>query len=215
MTPKPSVMLSFCHPGTVRTEFMMSVIKATDKDGSPVAQICDMFSGPVLTITRCDQARVFLESPCEWLFMVDTDMVFSPKTLPALLTQADPETRPIVGGVAMTLVEGELRPSMYLVRREPTFGFSPLKEWPKDSLFRVDATGCACLLVHRSVFKKLSEHNPDDEGFWFTEMMVDRVALGEDFSFCLRCAMAEIPIFVHGGIQVGHMKPLMLGNVKP
>lgn len=37
--------------------------------------------------------------------------------------------------------------------------------------------------------------------------------MGEDLTFCLRCAAAGIPVHVHTGVQVGHMKSVMLGNV--
>jgi hypothetical protein len=46
-------------------------------------------------------------------------------------------------------------------------------------------------------------------------MIVDGRQQGEDLSFCLRCAMAEIPVYVHTGVQVGHMKAVQLGQVSP
>jgi hypothetical protein len=32
-------------------------------------------------------------------------------------------------------------------------------------------------------------------------------------TFCLRAAAAGIPVHVHTGVQVGHIKPQMLGKV--
>lgn len=206
----------FCHPGEVRTEFMMSVLHAA-KPGGPISQVKDHAAGPVLTIARSDMARDFMKTDCDWLWFVDTDMVFTPRTLPALLKWADPVQRPVVGALCMAIANKELRPTMYLVQREPSFGFAPCDPdgYPKDKLVRVDATGCACLLIHRTVFDRLTKQNPDDENLWFTEMVVDGVALGEDLSFSLRLAMAEIPLFVHTGIKVGHIKPIKLGDVSP
>jgi GT2 family glycosyltransferase len=37
--------------------------------------------------------------------------------------------------------------------------------------------------------------------------------MGEDMTFCLRAAAAGIPVHVATGVQVGHMKPGMLGKV--
>jgi hypothetical protein len=50
---------------------------------------------------------------------------------------------------------------------------------------------------------------------WFKEVPVGAplALMGEDLTFCLRCQAAGIPVHVHTGIQVGHMKPVMLGKV--
>ena len=34
--------------------------------------------------------------------------------------------------------------------------------------------------------------------------------MGEDMTFCLRCAAADIPVHVHTGVKAGHMKTQML-----
>lgn len=223
MDPSPArnVILSFCHPGTVTTDFMLSVLAASRAKDTPILGVVEVRSGPLLTAARNEQARSFLEDQpdAEWLWMVDTDMVFNPGALPALLESADPETKPVVGGLCMTIMQGQLLPSMYYARRAEDnngkFTFNPVAQWEPGSLLRVDGTGCACLLVHRSVFKRLNEANPADEGLWFAEMIVDGTLLGEDLSFCLRCAMAEIPVLVNTAVEVGHIKPVTLGQVKP
>jgi hypothetical protein len=46
---------------------------------------------------------------------------------------------------------------------------------------------------------------------WFRETPVGPMALmGEDMTFCLRCAAAGIPVHVHTGVKAGHMKTTML-----
>jgi hypothetical protein len=37
--------------------------------------------------------------------------------------------------------------------------------------------------------------------------------MGEDLTFCMRAAAAGLPIHVHTGIQVGHVKTTVLGKV--
>src|ERR1035437_2110109 len=50
---------------------------------------------------RNDLVKNVLERPeCEWLFMVDSDMGFEPATLDLLLSCADKDERPIIGGLA-------------------------------------------------------------------------------------------------------------------
>ena len=50
---------------------------------------------------------------------------------------------------------------------------------------------------------------------WFRESAFGAALslLGEDLTFCLRCAAAGIPVHVHTGVQFGHVKPVMLGKV--
>jgi len=36
--------------------------------------------------------------------------------------------------------------------------------------------------------------------------------VGEDLSFCLRARSAGVPVNVHTGVQVGHVKSRMLGK---
>jgi len=209
-----NVMLAFPHAGTVRAEFMMAVVRLAAGD-SPVGEIADRESGPGIGIARNDLAVRFLSSSMDWLWFCDTDTVISDATLPALLDAADEQDRPVLGAVCCILHDHRVRTATYATTRDVdgTFAFTHLGELPADTLLRVDATGCGCLLIHRSVFKRLSEANAEWDGLWFAEMIVDTHQLGEDLSFCMRCAMAEIPVFVHSGIEVGHMKAVMLGQV--
>ncbi len=211
------VMLAFPHPGTVRGEFMTRVVTAVHDEHSRIGELGDLMTGPGIGLARNQLASRFLESSMEWLWMVDTDMVISTRTLPALLECADPDERPVVGALCCIYHENQVKATIYSAARadDGTFGFKHVKEWPHDTLLRVDATGCACILMHRSMFARLSDAKPEEEGLWFTEMVIDKHQLGEDLSFCMRCAMAEIPLYVHTGIEVGHMKTVQLGNVRP
>lgn len=47
----------------------------------------------------------FLESDCEWLWMVDSDMGFAPNALDDLLDAADSKERPIIGGLCFAYKE--------------------------------------------------------------------------------------------------------------
>jgi len=210
-------MLAFPHPGTVRAEFMLKVVDLVQAEGTRVASIAQIQTGPGIGMARNNLTAEFLKSPAEWLFMLDTDMVISLGTLPALLEAADPEERPVVGALCCVINENQVRTTVYTASRDEAgeFAFRHLLEWPHDTILRVDATGCACMIMHRNAFKRISEAHPEEDGLWFAEMVVGKHQLGEDLSFCLRCSMAEIPVFVHTGVEVGHMKTLQLGNVTP
>ncbi|SRR6266567_2663851 len=211
------VMLAYPHPGTVRGEFMTRVLAAVHDENSRIGQLGDLKTGPGIGLARNALAKRFLESDMEWLWMLDSDMVISLNTLPALLEAADPDERPIMGAMCCVIAEEQVRATIYTTGRddEGAFGFKHIQEPPPNTILRVDGTGCACLLIHRSVFGRMAAAKPEFAGLWFSEMIVEKHQMGEDLSFCLRCAMAEVPVFVHTGIEVGHMKSVQLGNVSP
>jgi hypothetical protein len=69
--------------------------------------------------------------------------------------------------------------------------------------------------MHRDALGKVQASSGDMSAPWFKEVPVGAplALMGEDLTFCLRCQAAGIPVHVHTGIQVGHMKPVMLGKV--
>ena len=219
----PSVMLSFPHPGSVRTEFMMSVLAAMGGD-SPVAQIDAYGTGPTLSKARNEMARRFLATSCEWLWMADADMEFTARTLPALLSAADPASAPVIGALCFAKDPGGgIFPVAYKSALDESgnllFGRAKLVWHPDGKPVRVAATGTGCLLMHRSVFARIDESCPQDRGLWFAEARLNPAAVdprdkhcGEDISFCYRCGRAGIPVMVHSGVRAGHVKTVPLGG---
>src|SRR5262249_53581093 len=91
--------------------------------------------------------------------------------------------------------------------------FTRYGDWPEDEVMRVSATGAACLLIHRDALLAVEKHAGDVAAPWFRETALRDAPLalmGEDLTFCLRCAAAGIPVHVHTGVRVGHMKTQML-----
>lgn len=203
-------MLGFAHPGTVRTEFMMSVLQLLEFPPCPV-QVTHV-RGPEISANRNQLTAWFLASDHAWLWMVDADIAFSRLTLYHLLQAADPGTAPVVSALAMTSFDTS--PDQFPVMKMARGGsrFDPILNWPKDTLFRVDGIGAACILIHRSVFERIGEQGSGSE-LWWSDLVIDGRQIGEDLSFCLRAAKASIPVHVHTGIEVGHVKPVMLGRV--
>lgn len=213
-----NVMLAFPHPGTVRGEFFTAMIQLVHDSESRIGEVAELTHGPGISIARNMLAKRFMESEMEWLWFCDTDMIIGPGTLNRLLAAADPVERPVVGALACIMHEGKVRATIYQVDKDTdgTFAFKHVVgELPANTLLRVDGTGTGCLLIHRDVFARISAKIPEDAGLWFHHLVIEGHEIGEDLSFCMRCAMTEIPVFVDTGNEVGHMKPVQLGNVTP
>lgn len=220
------------NPGKVCVAYLMRVetmspsfhLSLVDLFISDLRNHARILGGGAHTADFCGPARIgegrnqlvaqFLGSDAEWMFMVDDDMAFAPDVVDRLVEAADPVERPVVGGLCMaqriTHVDAAHIPHMQgfatlyrMATLDTETGFVPFDSWPEDELVQVAGTGAACLLIHRSVVEKIAEaHGPN----WFTEVG----HVGEDFAFCLRLTQADIPIFVHTGIRVGHHKSVHL-----
>lgn len=223
-TDRDRVVIGCIHPGTVRAEFARSVLNTVVANREMVHAVMWRKSGPLIAAARNDLVTQYLADHADaaaWLLMVDTDMVFSPTALPRLLDAADPTDCPIVGGLCYAEHEEDgQRHTMLELLQNPdgSVAFGHYEVWPEDELFPVGGTGAAFLLVHRDAYRRIAAGWGDgctDELFpWFREStLAGRRRIGEDLTFCLRAQSAGIPVHVHTGVQVGHMKTTMLGKV--
>jgi GT2 family glycosyltransferase len=169
-------------------------------------------SGPRIASARNKMVEYFLDHPAkpQWLWMLDSDMEFPADTLDRMLKYADQYRFPILGGLCFGGRRNVVFPTLY---RMVANGDSPLEtinDFPLDTLVKVDATGTACLLIHRRVLEKMKAQFPAPQ-HWFSESTYKGIEFGEDVTFCLRAAQLDIPIHVHTGITVGHVKPRVIG----
>lgn len=168
---------------------------------------------------RNEHVERFLAGPVEWLMFIDDDMGFEPDAIEHLIEAADPDERPIVGGLCFTHrgnVPGngigwtpEVYPTVYdWLDDGERSGFVPRLHVPRDTVIPVAATGAAFLLIHRSVLERMRDrYGPT----WFTPTVTpDQRALSEDFSFCVRANAVDVPIYVHTGVVTSHRKEAFL-----
>ncbi len=212
-------IIGYCHPGAVRAEFCASLISVAMEGKTPLDAVITLEWGPNISTARNKIAADFLTRPTPWLLMCDTDMVFAGDALDRLIAAADPAERPIVGALCYSPIAGSTDPypTMYeLVEKGPgRIGFIRPETVPDNKVVRVSATGTGFLLIHRLALETIRDHAKDPAAPWFREMSVGEpmALMGEDMTFCLRAGAAGIPVHVHTGVQAGHMKTTMLGEV--
>jgi GT2 family glycosyltransferase len=210
-------VIGYVTGGWDRHEFTASLLGLCLEGKTPVDTVLALEWGPNISTGRNRLCADFLARPGtpQWLFMCDTDMVLPADTIDRLIAAADPAEVPVVGGLCWSLEAGRKVPTMYeLVQKAPgELAFTRHVRWPDDAVVRVSATGAACLLIHRSALERVREHAADPAAPWFRETALKNAPLslmGEDMTFCLRCAAAGIPVHVHTGVKAGHMKTTML-----
>jgi hypothetical protein len=210
------VSLYIPHGGWVRAELMVSAIRCLTDPAGVVAELHDVACGPVMGMARNAIAAEFLAGPYPWLLMTDADTIYTADTVRLLREAADPDTCPVIGALCWTLSATGKYPTVYRADKTAAgeVGFTSLEHLPDgDDLLEVDATGAACLMIHRSAFERMTDHDKANDQLWFAELAVDNRQFGEDFSFCIRAKAAGIPVHVRTGARTGHVKPVIIGEV--
>lgn len=224
-----SVVVGYCDGGTWAACFGLSyrdlimhdmlgpqrIVREGGKELRKVAGTMGVAGG------RNDIARDFLDATDgEWLWMVDTDMGFAPDTVDRLVESADPQLRPVMGGLCFAIkrqARGDLWAERY--RIAPTVyeyldlgdevGFRPILDYQRDQVVQVAGTGAACLLMHRSALEVVRERYGDA---WFDPIVHPTGAKGrprtfsEDLSLCIRLASVDIPVHVDTSVKTTHHK---------
>lgn len=222
-----AVCLAFLHSDDMSVSFTESRMHMLMRDAAGAGRI--MRGGYIgwraghdqLALGRNNVVEQFLaDDKADWLLWIDTDMGFTPDLLDRLMETADPEERPVVGALCFGYRDIGTDGMGGMIRRPfPTLfqwaqvgdksGFHAWLRYPVNQLVRVDGTGSACVLIHRSVFERIGSD-------WYTRVpnptTPEKGLISEDLSFCVRCGAEGIPIHVHTGIRTTHHKQLFVSE---
>ena len=210
---RPSVAVGYLYGEHVAAGFANSLAAMLwhQARGGVVADVYPEASGVNVSHGRNNLCRRLLESPNEWLLMLDADMTFDADIPQRLLEHANPDTAPIVGALCFGIDDGHLFPTLYdFTEEDGHIQAVRYSDYPRDAMFQVGATGAACLLIHRSVLQKIAALNADAVWPWFQESAIQGQRFGEDTTFCIRAAAVGAPIHVNTAVQIGHQKASVL-----
>lgn len=149
----------------------------------------------------------FLQSKCDHLLFIDSDMTFEPESVLRLL--AWNQDRAIVAGAYEARKEGKV----FIL----TLDGGPNGEVIMDQFGLVKARRVATgfMMIHRRVFEGLAEKHPEwyhqDHSSpaklysFFDFLTTPDGYMGEDFLFCKRAEEAGFDIWIDPTIKLGHM----------
>lgn len=136
-------------------------------------------------------ARMALDQGADWLWFMDDDHAFAPGMLEQLLAHRVPLVTP----VCLTRV-APFMPVQYtekLPDREHGYLPIPLVQYPDGGLVKLEAGGCAGMLIRREVLEAI-------EPPWFE--YTDR---SEDIIFCEKAKAAGFEIYCDLDARLGHI----------
>lgn len=162
----------------------------------------------------------------EYLLFIDTDMGFGADLADRLVRTASEGDLPIVGALCFAglrkRVEGDnpthaerflIQPTLYQwVELEDEKGFSPVADYPRDSVVEVGATGAAALLIRHDALAAIrARYGPA----WFDPITHPDAYKGgprtfsEDMSFCIRAASVGLSVHVDTSVKTTHEKGMV------
>lgn len=213
--PRKNVCLAYIHPGQVSSYFTESLVASLFWDNSRRRRIKNIYqewsSANVSQARNTVTERFLSRKDADWLLWIDSDMQWDPRDIDAILDAADAKERPIVGGLAFGMAHGSLFPTIYQwAELDGNLTTIRVREYERDALVRVAATGAAWLLIHRGVLAEMKRREFNAAFPWFQETQNGDQPVGEDITFCVRAGICGFPIHVHTGIRVGHHKSILL-----
>lgn len=146
-------------------------------------------------------AKRALDSGCDRILWLDSDMVFTPTLLIDLSADLD-EGREFVSGLAFKR-KNPIEPTIYKETgytqngRELIPFAEPFKDYPRNDIFQVKAVGlAACLMTTDLVMRVYDKYGAP---------FAPQPGFGEDLSFCIRCEEMGVPIWCDSRVKVGHI----------
>ncbi len=169
---------------------------------------------------RNEITTMYQRGTAEYLLFIDDDMGFPATLVQQMLMVADPAERPIVGALCFAhRTEGfdeetnaeffGMIPTLSVWDRaddDTIIGFKTWADYPRNALVRVESTGAACVMIHRSVIETMQQKYANN---WWTQIYHPTrpgEVFGEDTSFFLRAQECDFPLHVHTGIKTSHDK---------
>jgi hypothetical protein len=217
MKIKDKITIGFCDPGKVSSLFMMSLIQISRNRSEIVNNFLRIEASTLISKSRNRMVKTFLDDTTDqWLLMLDADEYISVTDFDKLLKSADEVSKPIVAGLYFGdfAANADLTPFMVpLIYKLEGNAFKPIYDYPKNSVFEVDAAGTGCLLIHRSVLVKMRESatpNQGTEWCWFWDGAISGRWYGEDLLFCHAAKGLGYPIYVNTNVVLEHHKSVWL-----
>lgn len=207
---KRGIMPAFIHPPYGVSQLFMESMVNSYRAGV-FQHMYTAGSSSRTNAVRTENGRRFLESDAEWIFLVDTDMVWEPGAIITLTQSAKKLGAKAISGWALMPKSG-LWPHAVKVGAEgivPWGAIDPLSE-----PIQVDAVGGACFLVHRDIYSTVKEtYQGKTEYVWQDEVYDETydMQVGEDITFCQRITEAGYQIWYEPSAIFGHLKPQLLG----
>ena len=190
------VMIAIPCMDQVPTPFMQSMAMLAKPSEHEFAMASR--TGSLIYNSRNDLAIQAIVSGFDWVFWLDSDMVFSPDILAKMLKEAEEKNLDFLSGLYFRRVQ-PYTPVAFdhlEVNEDGDCEWSNIEKIP-DDLFEVSGCGFGCVLIKASVLNDVREK--------YADMFMPIAHMGEDLSFCWRARQCGYRIWMDPDIELGHV----------
>lgn len=153
--------------------------------------------GSLVYTSRNQLALRAINMGADYVFWLDSDMMFEPDTLERMLKTCEEKNIDFLSGLYFRRV-APFTPVLFdtLEMTENECKWTEPKDIP-DDIFEIGGCGFGCVLMKKDVlFMTLAEHK---------DMFTPMNGVGEDLSFCWRARQSGFKIYCDPAISLGHI----------
>ena len=152
--------------------------------------------GSLVYNARNNLAKTAAEMGVDYVFWLDSDMVFAPNTLSRMTKTLEDNDLDFLTGVYFRRVP-PFSPVLYSKMSDDGMDYAEVTDLPTEGLFEVAACGFGCVLMKTDVII--------DTYAKTGEMFTPIGGTGEDISFCIRARQCGYKIMADPSIVLGHV----------
>jgi len=161
--------------------------------------------GAITDDARNEIAKAAISQNYDYIFFMDTDMVFPSGVLERFIELAD-NREVVIGGLYNHRKDYRIHAYKWDIDKQEYRSISGHIDEDFDlntDLYRVDALGTGCMLIPTSIFSKL-------EFPYFQYKYEDGKRWSEDMYFCRKLNKLNIPIYVDTNTVCGHLQMFVI-----
>lgn len=144
---KPRVMICLPTKGEMKTKMSDCLLRTfLHTMNNNITVTITYAEGTLVSAVRSVLVKRFLESDFEYLFFIDSDMIFEQDIIIRLLGL----NKDIACGIAKVRGGKSFNVYHYVPEQEK---YAPIGQINKPMVIKADATGCSCVLIKRCVFE--------------------------------------------------------------
>lgn len=216
-TTGPRVCIAYLHPGTVRAEFMDSVLRTIQSHPKWEWSRIAVYSGADITRGRnaAFEEASRLVPEIDYLWFLDADSVFEPNVIDLLLEDRYDDDQIRSALVMGQHANGTLFPAYRQFERggkglRPGTGAEVRQAAKGRATLQVAAFGMACVVIPRKALMTMRRDRTTGELWPFAEVQWPEVmgygTTEDDVTFCLRAMHAGFERVLDIDAKVGHVK---------
>ena len=197
---RKSIMVCILNEGTIRVELSRVLNELLQQDKYNI--VIRYPNNKPITFNRNEIVKDFLKSPCDYLLMIDDDIV--PPF--GILNLADFQ-KDIIGALCFAFTHEMIVPVAWNRRADGQYWLSDFEG--NDGLQKVDAVGTGCIMLSRKV---LMDGWWQENGGWFKNEY-DKTGYkveGNDLAFCRKAEDLGYKVYTHTDYICSHIVPMDL-----